>query len=66
MIDPYHFLVGILVSALGLLCIAKPRGVGRYRNRHAADPEPDRFQVITTRYITGPMFIVMGLIVIIV
>ncbi|MFD1568903.1 hypothetical protein [Halolamina litorea] len=52
--------LGIGFVVVGLLMIAYPRRLGRFRNRGAADPEPTPMLQKQIRYLGGPLVVVLG------
>ncbi|MBP1986421.1 hypothetical protein [Halolamina salifodinae] len=52
--------MGLVFVALGLLMMAYPRRLGRFRNRGAVDSEPTSGLKKQIRYLGGPLVLVLG------
>lgn len=52
--------MGLIFVGFGLLMMAFPRRLGRFRNRGAVDPEPTSGLEKQIRYLGGPLVLVLG------
>lgn len=55
-----YVVLGVVFVAVGLVMVAYPRRIGRFRNSGAADPNPTPALERQIRYIGGPLLVALG------